>query len=87
MKVARVRLNVIGKDGVGKTCLVRLLFGEKFEEQESTCGLDLRKAVTMIKSQGGTTSGKWQLLTREEHKKTLNEHFGNANTDQLDVKR
>ncbi|XP_065833961.1 uncharacterized protein [Oscarella lobularis] len=40
----------------------------------------------MIKSQGGTTSGKWQLLTREEHKKTLNEHFGNANTDQLDVK-
>ena len=68
VKVARVRLNVIGQDGVGKTCLVRLLFGQKFEEQPSTCGLEHSKAVTMMKSHAGIETGKWQLLDGKEHK-------------------
>ena len=87
MKVARVRLNVIGQDGVGKTCLVRLLFGQKFEEQPSTCGLDLSKAITMMKSHAGTDTGKWKLLDGEEYKEKLNTTFGNARTDEAGTKR
>ena len=86
VKVARVRLNVIGQDGVGKTCLVRLLFHEKFEEQPSTCGLNLSKAVTMMKSHAGTDTEKWRLLTYEEHKKELNKTFKNARTDEANTK-
>ena len=87
VKVARVRLNVIGQDGVGKTCLVRLLFGLKFKEQPSTCGLEHRKAVTMMKSHAGSESGKWQLLDGREHKEKLNKTFKNARTDEAGIKR
>ena len=82
VRVARVRLNVIGQDGVGKTCLVRLLFGQKFEEQPSTCGLNLSKAVTMMKSHAGIVAGKWQLLNHEEHEEQLNNAFENARTNE-----
>ena len=86
VKVARVRLNVIGQDGVGKTCLVRLLFHEKFEEQPSTCGLNLSKAVTMMKSHAGIDTEKWRLLTFEEHKTELDKTFKNARTDKANTK-
>ncbi|XP_065836779.1 uncharacterized protein [Oscarella lobularis] len=87
VKVARVRLNVIGQDGVGKTCLVRLLFGQRFEEQPSTCGLNLSKAVTMMKSHAGTVTGKWQLLNHKEHREQLNNTFRNARTNERGVER
>ena len=82
MKVARVRVNVIGQDGVGKTCLVRLLLGEKFEEQASTCGIDFSKAsVTMVKSHSSVAEGdafQWRLLSHKEHKEMLNQMYGSA---------
>ena len=87
MKVARIRLNMIGQDGVGKTCLVRLLFGQKFEEQPSTCGVALTKAVTMMKSHADTNTGKWQLLNCEEHKEKLSKTYRNACTDEAVLKR
>ncbi|XP_065832214.1 uncharacterized protein [Oscarella lobularis] len=82
VKVARVRVNVIGQDGVGKTCLVRLLLGEKFEEQASTCGIDFSKAsVTMVKSHSSVAEGdafQWRLLSHKEHKEMLNQMYGSA---------
>ena len=88
VKVARVRLNVIGQDGVGKTCLIRLLFGQKFEEQPSTCGQDQKKAaVTMMKSHAGSKTGQWQLLNPKEHKKKLNNTFENARINEGSVER
>ena len=87
VRVARVRLNVIGQDGVGKTCLVRLLFGQKFEEQPSTCGQDHRKAVTMMKSHAGTDTEMWQLLNFEEHKEKLNTTFRSSLTDKAVINR
>ena len=47
VKVARVLVNVIGQDGVGKTCLVKLLLGQKFEEPLSTGGIDMKNAVAI----------------------------------------
>ena len=80
--IARVRLNVVGQDGVGKTSLVRLLLGEAFEEQASTCGIDLSKAsVTLMKSHCSTIEGDptmWQRLSWKEHKEKLNQAFGSA---------
>ena len=82
VKVARVRLNVVGQDGVGKTCLVRLLLGQAFEEHASTCGIDLSKAsVTLMKSHCSTIEGDptmWQLLSWKEHKEKLNQAFESA---------
>ena len=82
VKVARVRLNVVGQDGVGKTCLVRLLLGQAFEEHASTCGIDLSKAsVTLMKSHCSTIGGDstmWQRLSWKEHKEKLNQAFGSA---------
>ena len=85
VKVARVRVNVIGQDGVGKTCLVRLLLGEEFKEQSSTCGIDFSKAsVTMMKSHSSVAKGdtfNWRLLSHKEHKEILNLAYGGADRE------
>ena len=78
IKVARVCINVIGQDGVGKTCLVKLLLGQEFEEQLSTCGIDMKNAVTMFQyhcSAEGGTSTEWKLFDQEEFRKKLQEFF------------
>ncbi|XP_065835497.1 uncharacterized protein [Oscarella lobularis] len=85
IKVARVRVNVIGQDGVGKTCLVRLLLGQTFEEQLSTCGIDMKNAaVTMMQyhcsadeltEEARETSTEWKLLDQEEFRKKLRRYF------------
>ena len=67
---------------MGKTCLVRLLLGQAFEEHASTCGIDLSKAsVTLMKSHCSTIDGDptmWQRLSWKEHKEKLNQAFGSA---------
>ncbi|XP_065835871.1 uncharacterized protein [Oscarella lobularis] len=85
VKVARVRVNVIGQGGVGKTCLVRLLLGQKFKEQVSTCGIEMKNAaITMMqyhcsadyltgKAREGST--KWKLLDDVEYRVKLRQFF------------
>ena len=79
IKVARVRINVIGQDGVGKTCLVKLLLGQEFEEQLSTCGIDMKNAVTMFQYHCSAdekgTSTKWKLFGQKEFKEKLEAFF------------
>lgn len=49
-----VRIQVIGKDGVGKTSLVRRLLGKQIDDVESTDGIDIDKTC-QIK----TSDGEW----------------------------
>ncbi|CAG2192063.1 unnamed protein product [Mytilus edulis] len=49
-----VRIHVIGKEGVGKSCLVRRLLGQKTDDIKSTDGIDILR-----KCQIRTVDGKW----------------------------
>ncbi|XP_063409500.1 uncharacterized protein LOC134692836 isoform X2 [Mytilus trossulus] len=63
-----VRIQVIGKDGVGKSSLVRRLVGDSNMKVNSTDGIDIVK-----KCQIRTTDGKWVIGRVEtERKKIIN---------------
>ncbi|VDI14591.1 Hypothetical predicted protein, partial [Mytilus galloprovincialis] len=63
-----VRIQVIGKDGVGKSSLVRRLVGDSNMKVHSTDGIDIVK-----KCQIRTTDGKWVIGRVEtERKKIIN---------------
>ncbi|VDH93860.1 Hypothetical predicted protein [Mytilus galloprovincialis] len=63
-----VRIQVIGKDGVGKSSLVRRLVGDSNMKVHSTDGIDIVK-----KCQIRTTDGKWIIGRVEtERKKIIN---------------
>jgi GTPase SAR1 family protein len=61
------RLNIVGQGRSGKTALVRALQGLKFEDTESTCGVDqhlMEVRQRTIGVQGET--GVWQLAEKNQ---------------------
>ncbi|XP_052097296.1 uncharacterized protein LOC127732256 [Mytilus californianus] len=61
-----VRIQVIGKDGVGKSSLVRRLVGDDDTKLRSTDGIDIVK-----KCQIRTTDGKWVIGEGETERKKI----------------
>lgn len=49
-----VRIQVIGKDRVGKTCLVRRLLGQGIDDVESTDGMEVSRQCQIQ-----TSDGEW----------------------------
>ncbi|CAG2254924.1 unnamed protein product [Mytilus edulis] len=59
-----VRIQVIGKDGVGKTCLVRRLLGKPINDVTSTDGIEINRTCQIR-----TSDGEW-IISGEENKGT-----------------
>lgn len=56
-----VRVMIVGKGQVGKTCLLRRLMKEQIDDVKSTDGLDILRSKCQI----NVDNGEWDLSTRK----------------------
>ncbi|XP_071177906.1 uncharacterized protein [Mytilus edulis] len=73
-----VRIHVIGKNGVGKTCLVRRLLNQTIKDVESTDGIDINR-ICHIKESDLT----WSIYNGESEMKKIGRRILQA----VDIKR
>ncbi|XP_071142193.1 uncharacterized protein [Mytilus edulis] len=72
-----IRLVVVGKQGAGKTSLIRRLFGEEFAEVTNTNGIEIHKIKCKLKSDDGI----WNKLDEnyeetQTHARLFKEYVG-----------